>query len=84
MGRRVQPGQARPLLARFVAHAASVLAPGGRIVWVTPSCRDTDPAVQAAGLAVTVARDVDMGGFSARLQRLERAPAAPPARRPPR
>jgi 23S rRNA G2445 N2-methylase RlmL len=73
MGRRVARGELGPLLGRFVAHVAHVLAPGGRLVWLTPMPRVTDAAAARAGLVAERDHDVDMGGFSARLQVL-RAP----------
>jgi 23S rRNA G2445 N2-methylase RlmL len=71
MGRRVTSAAAlTDLLVPFVAHAAEALAPGGRMVWITPQPRDTNRAAARAGLVIERAYDVDMGGFSAVLQRL--------------
>ncbi len=69
MGRRVaRDGSLRPLLKRFVEHAASVLAPAGRLVWLSPLPELTARAASAAGLRLTQSTTVDMGGFSAELQ----------------
>ena len=69
LGRRVQRGSAlAPLLDRFVAHAAGVLAPGGRLVWMSPFPRRTEEMAVKKGLALMEAREVDMGGFSAEMQ----------------
>jgi hypothetical protein len=73
MGRRVHRGDVGPLLARFVTWAGEVLAPGGRLAWLTPTPRSTDPAAARAGFRLGRQCDVDLGGFSARLQRLERS-----------
>jgi 23S rRNA G2445 N2-methylase RlmL len=71
LGRRVQRSAAlAPLLDRFVAHAARLLAPGGRMVWISPFPERTRAVAEAQGLRVARARMVDMGGFSAELQEL--------------
>lgn len=72
MGRRVHRGDVGPLLTAFIAHAASLLPRGGRLAWISPIPRTTDPAAQAAGLTLARALPVDMGGFTAQLQRWER------------
>ena len=69
MGRRVHRGDVAPLLTAFVAHAARVLPRGGRLAWISPLPRVTDPAARAAGLALQRALTIDMGGFFAQLQR---------------
>ena len=66
LGRRVRTDPA--LLAAFVAHAADVLVPGGRMVWISPFADRTVAAAQAARLGVLVRREVDMGGFPGELQ----------------
>lgn len=53
----------------FVAHAASVLAPGGRLVWLAPWPKRARAAGERAGLALEWSRTVDMGGFKAEMQR---------------
>jgi predicted RNA methylase len=69
MGRRVhRHADLRPLLRGFVASVARALAPGGRLVWVSPYPADTRAAASQAGLAVQRAHVVDMGGFDAEIQ----------------
>jgi 23S rRNA G2445 N2-methylase RlmL len=70
MGRRASraPGLA-DALDRFVAHAAAVLVPGGRLVWVAPWPARARAAAAKAGLVLDRALVVDMGGFDAEMQR---------------
>ena len=70
MGRRAarSPGL-DALLDRFVGHAAAALAPGGRLVWLAPWPQRSRAAATRAGLVLDGARQVDMGGFDAELQR---------------
>ena len=71
MGRRVLRGtDLGALLERFVAHAGRVLAPGGRLAWISPLPARTLAAAERAGLAVTTRQEIDMGGFRAELQLL--------------
>ncbi|MFZ6180081.1 HEAT repeat domain-containing protein [Nannocystis pusilla] len=79
MGRRVHRGDVGPLLTAFVANAAAVLAPGGRLAWISPLPRVTDPALQAAGLVLRGSLTLDMGGFTGQLQRWDK-PLRPPTR----
>ncbi|MCY1061364.1 HEAT repeat domain-containing protein [Nannocystis sp. SCPEA4] len=72
MGRRVHRGDVGPLLTAFVANAAAVLAPGGRLAWISPLPRTTDPAAQAAGLVLRRSLTLDMGGFTGQLQRWDK------------
>jgi predicted RNA methylase len=73
MGRRVlRDGSVAALLEAFVAHAARVLCPGGRVVWLSPLDRRTARAATSAGLSVRNGPNLDLGGFSARLQILEK------------
>lgn len=68
MGRRVLRGpELGPLLERFVAHAARVLSPGGRLAWYSPLPARTAAAARHAGLALVRRLSVDMGGFAAEL-----------------
>jgi 23S rRNA G2445 N2-methylase RlmL len=74
MGRRVaRDGSVGDLLERFVAHAATVLRPGGRLVWLSPLGKRTERRARELGFAVTSGPDVDLGGFTATLQRFTRA-----------
>ncbi len=69
MGRRVaRDGSLAELLGGFVRHAARVLRPGGRLVWLSPLAEHTARAAGAAGLVVEDGPEVDLGGFGARLQ----------------
>jgi hypothetical protein len=73
MGRRVL--RARGLsgvLCQVVRNVASQLGAGGRMVWLSPFPDATARAAQDAGLGVERLEPVDLGGFSAELQRFER------------
>ncbi|HEY1692073.1 MAG TPA: HEAT repeat domain-containing protein [Polyangiaceae bacterium] len=70
MGRRaVREHGLADALDRFVAHAASVLVKGGRLVWIAPWPARARTAATIARLSLAWARTVDMGGFDAELQR---------------
>jgi 23S rRNA G2445 N2-methylase RlmL len=70
MGRRAArgPGLAE-MLDRFVARVATLLVPGGRLVWIAPWPRRARAAAAQARLELGWARVVDMGGFDAEMQR---------------
>jgi 23S rRNA G2445 N2-methylase RlmL len=69
MGRRSSRSAALPsALTSFVAHAASVLRPNGRLVWMAPWPARARAAGREAGLGLQSARVVDMGGFDVELQ----------------
>lgn len=71
MGRRVLRGEdLHSLLDRFLAHAASVLGPGGRIAWITPVPTQSARVAKFLGLERLLAARVDMGGFDAEMQLL--------------
>lgn len=73
MGRRVvRDGSLAELLEGFLRHAASALRPGGRLVWLSPLEVKTERQGRALGLRVAAGPDVDVGGFSARVQVLTR------------
>jgi precorrin-6B methylase 2 len=73
MGRRIAWSSGLPItLDRFVAHAAEVLEPGGRLVWIAPWPERSRAAGLAAGLRLDRARMVDMGGFDAEMQRWQK------------
>jgi hypothetical protein len=72
MGRRVQSHNAEALLLAFVRNLAKTLHPQGRLVWMSPFPRSLDPELRKQGLRKTFFSKVDMGGFSAELQRWER------------
>jgi 23S rRNA G2445 N2-methylase RlmL len=69
MGRRVARGELAPLMDRFVHTVAGALTSGGRVVWLSPMPERTRTRLEAEGFTIDVARPVDMGGFSAELQR---------------
>ncbi len=69
MGRRVARGELAPLMDHFIATVARVLAPGGRLVWLSPMPERTRGRLEAEGFTIDVARAIDMGGFVAELQR---------------
>lgn len=82
MGRRVRSGGTRDdLLVRMAEKAALVLAPGGRLVWISPLFDETVSAAVGEGLVCTTRRRVDMGGFHAELQILEKPDVLAPKRR---
>jgi hypothetical protein len=73
MGRRVL--RARGLsgvLCQVVRNVAAQLVPGGRMVWLSPFAEATARAAADAGLSVERLGPVDLGGFSAELQRFVR------------
>lgn len=71
MGRRVLRGEdLHSLLDRFLAHAASALAPGGRIAWITPVPTQSTRVANYIGLERLMAAKIDMGGFDAEMQLL--------------
>ena len=70
MGRRVARGDdLRAILDGFVDHLAEVLAPGGRLVWISPFPERTRARLLRRGLDVDLEETIDMGGFPARMQR---------------
>ena len=71
MGRRVERGGAVALLERFAARLPTITARDGRVAWITPFPRRTDP-ILSAGFRLDYDIDVDLGGFNARLQRWTR------------
>ncbi|HTV20989.1 MAG TPA: methyltransferase, partial [Polyangiaceae bacterium] len=69
MGRRVaRDGSVGELLEAFVRHAANVLRPSGRLVWLSPLAKRTERAARGAGLQVEAGPEIDLGGFSAQVQ----------------
>jgi predicted RNA methylase len=83
MGRRVaRDGSLRPLLESFVKHAARVLVPGGRWLWLSPLPELTARAAEQHGLSVAPGPEVDLGGFSARIQAITRIKPRSPRPRP--
>lgn len=73
LGRRVErTSELSPMLDRLMARAARSLVQGGRMVWIAPFPEKSDLVALRAGLEITLAEDVDMGGFTGRLQVLRR------------
>ncbi|MBM4374067.1 MAG: methyltransferase [Deltaproteobacteria bacterium] len=73
MGRRIADLESlRPVFEKVLARAAEWLPADGRLVWLSPLARETERAALRHGLVVSRRRDVDMGGFRAELQRIER------------
>lgn len=73
MGRRLSSfEEVERLYAELLAHAARVLADGGRIVWISPVPDRTKEMAARLGFAETFRRRLDMGGFPAAIQRFER------------
>lgn len=73
LGRRIERTRALPLLLdRFIEHAAALLAPRGRLVWISPFPGRTLAAARSCGLTLALAQDVDLGGFTAGLQAFRR------------
>jgi hypothetical protein len=74
MGRRLLRDRSLgALLDRFVAHAARVLVPGGRLVWLSPLPEQTHQRATTLGLRSSRGPEVDLGGFGAELQLFRRA-----------
>jgi tRNA G10 N-methylase Trm11 len=73
MGRRAGTSEGvHDYLCAFVRQAATVLRPGGRLVWVTPAPRVTAAAGDSAGLVVHDHGPIDMSGFRVVLQVMRR------------
>lgn len=71
MGRRLR-GDVAPLLSRLATRLPSVMSRGGRLVWLTPRPEVTAPVLERGGLRRVFARDVDLGGYEALLERWDR------------
>ena len=72
MGRRVHRGSLHKLFEALIPKLAEHLAPGGRLVWLSPLPAETRVGLSALGLKLVFAQLVDMGGFQAELQRWEK------------
>lgn len=59
------PRMLRPLYTRALASIAERLAPGGRVVWLTPARRIAERAAHAAGLELAAAPRISLGAFDA-------------------
>lgn len=67
MGRRIQRGTHKDVLERFVERAASMLVPGGHLVWTVPEAKKFEAKARRAGLSLLRSWTIDMGGFQADL-----------------
>ncbi len=75
LGRRLhRESDLRVLFDRFLSHAASLLTPDGRIVWVSPLAARTSEQAKKLGLKQDRGIDIDMGGFSGQIQLFSRSP----------
>ncbi len=82
MGRRLVRGPALDeLLTEALWQVARALAPGGRVVLLSPRPTVTRDALVARGLLLREARAVDLGGYEAVLQRFEKPLLTAGARR---
>ncbi|MDB4954569.1 MAG: putative N6-adenine-specific methylase containing domain protein, partial [Myxococcales bacterium] len=61
------------LLVDSLPNFVKQLAPGGRIVWITPATRKTAAVAEALGLKRTRWMPVDLGGVRGQLERWDRA-----------
>jgi 23S rRNA G2445 N2-methylase RlmL len=69
MGRRLERhANLKQELLQIFVHCARLLVPGGRLVWLAPHPKEAREAGVRAGLALTYAESVDLGGFEAELQ----------------
>ena len=71
LGGRIR-GDAGALLVEALPNFARQLAPGGRLVWITPAPRKTGPAAERAGLRRIRTFAVDLGGVRGQLEHWER------------
>jgi 16S rRNA G966 N2-methylase RsmD len=71
LGSRVKL-DAAALLVAALPHFARTLAPGGRLVWITPARRKTTPVAEQLGLRRVLALNVDLGGVRGQLERWDR------------
>ena len=70
MGRRVGHGtDLRHTLSEFLALVCTALMRGGRLVWISPFPDLTRERIEHFGLTIDFDQPVDMGGFTARIQR---------------
>ncbi|WP_437912085.1 HEAT repeat domain-containing protein [Sorangium sp. So ce302] len=80
LGRRVErTGDLDAMLDRFVEGAARALAPGGRMVWISPFPARTEAVARRSGLRPETLLRVDMGGFDAQIQSFHKEALRPRA-----
>jgi 23S rRNA G2445 N2-methylase RlmL len=63
---------AAALLVAALPNLARSLAPGGRLVWITPAPRRTTPVAEQLGLVRRRNHAVDLGGVRGQLERWDR------------
>jgi 23S rRNA G2445 N2-methylase RlmL len=69
-GRRADTaGEVEAFYAALLARARAVLAPGARLVWISPLFDTTVRLAARLDLRADLRRRIDMGGFKAELQR---------------
>lgn len=68
MGRRTRPGQLAEFLSAFIAHSASLLPRGGRLVWISPQPHLSVARGREHGLSLRSTRPVDLNGFWGQLE----------------
>lgn len=71
LGSRVHV-DAAALLESALPGFARALAPGGRLVWITPAAARTRPALERLGLVCARSLPVDLGGVRGRLERWDK------------
>ncbi|HEY5922204.1 MAG TPA: methyltransferase [Kofleriaceae bacterium] len=71
LGSRVKL-DAAALLVACLPNFARALAPGGRLVWITPAAKKTTKVAEQLGLRRTRSLPVDLGGVRGHLERWER------------
>ena len=73
MGRRVKRREdLHAFFDQLIDHLATVLAPGGRVVWISPLPARTARRAAERGFEIPLRRTVDMGGFDAEIQIFQR------------
>ncbi|HEX3766489.1 MAG TPA: HEAT repeat domain-containing protein [Kofleriaceae bacterium] len=71
LGSRVQL-DAAALLVAVLPNLVRALAPGGRLVWITPAPRRTTPVAEQLGLTRRRSHAVDLGGVRGQIERWDR------------
>jgi SAM-dependent methyltransferase len=71
LGGRIR-GDAGALLCDALPNFARQLAPGGRLVWITPAPRRTSPVAEGLGLQRVRSLAVDLGGMRGQVERWDR------------
>lgn len=77
LGRRItRDSTLGPMLEDFLAHAARMLAPNGRLVWLSPQPARTAELLTSFGMTAVHHERVDLGGVYAELQAYEKITSA--------